>query len=134
MARQEANMASGRAKTVSEYIAAAPVAAQKNLRELRALLSKVAPGATEAIKWGVPVLEEERILFSYSAHRAHINFMPTGSALAPFRAELEAYKTGKDTIQLPHQDSIPKALIRKIATYRLKQVKEEGALWMSRRK
>jgi uncharacterized protein YdhG (YjbR/CyaY superfamily) len=127
-------MVSGRAKTVSEYIAAAPVAAQKNLRDLRALLSKVAPDAAEAIKWGVPVLEEERILFSYSAHRAHINFMPTGSALRPFKAELEAYKTGKDTIQLPHQDPIPKALIRKIATYRLKQVKEEGALWMSRRK
>jgi uncharacterized protein YdhG (YjbR/CyaY superfamily) len=127
-------MASGRAKTVSEYIVAAPLAAQKNLRELRALLSKVAPDATEAIKWGAPALEEGRILFSYSAHRAHINFMPTGSALRPFRAELEAYRTGKDTIQLPHHDPIPKALIRKIATYRLKQVKEEGAMWMSRRK
>jgi uncharacterized protein YdhG (YjbR/CyaY superfamily) len=126
-------MASSRAKTVSEYIAAAPVAAQKNLRELRTLLSKVAPRATEAIKWGVPVLEEKRILFSYSAHRAHINFMPTGSSMQPFKADLEGYKTGKDTIQLPHNDPIPKALIRKIASHRLKQV-NEGALWMSRRR
>jgi uncharacterized protein YdhG (YjbR/CyaY superfamily) len=134
MDRLEADMASGRAKTVSEYIAAAPAAARKNLRELRAILSKVAPDATEAFKWGAPALEEERILFSYSAHRAHINFMPTGSAMRPFKAELEAYKTGKDTIQLPHHDPIPKALIRKIAAYRLTQVREEWAMWMSRRK
>jgi uncharacterized protein YdhG (YjbR/CyaY superfamily) len=119
---------------VTDYIASAPPAAQKNLRQLRALLRSVAPEAREAIKWRVPVMEEERILFSYSAHKSHINFMPTGASLGPFKAELAAYKTGKDTIQLPHDQAIPKALIRRIATHRLRLVREEGALWMNRRK
>lgn len=119
--------------TVADYIAAAPREAQKNLLQLRALLRSVAPDAVEVIKWNAPVMEETRILFSYSAHRAHINFMPTGSALKPFMAELAGFRTGKDTIQLPHDRPLPRPLIRRIAEYRLLQVREEGALWMGAR-
>lgn len=39
-------------KTVSEYIAAIPQPAKKKLKEMRGILNKAAPGATEAIKWG----------------------------------------------------------------------------------
>jgi uncharacterized protein YdhG (YjbR/CyaY superfamily) len=122
------------AANVSDYIATAPPAAQKNLRQLRALLRSVAPDAKEAIKWRVPVMEEERILFSYSAHKAHINFMPTGSSLRPFLAELAGFTTGKDTIQLPHGKPLPKPLLRRIALHRLQQVREEGGLWMGHQK
>jgi uncharacterized protein YdhG (YjbR/CyaY superfamily) len=116
--------------TVTEYIEAASQEAQKHLREIRAILKKVAPDASETLKWGSPVFEEKRILFSYSAHKAHLNFMPTGPALEPFQKELAAYKTGKDTIQFPYDKPLPKALIRKIAAYRVKQVREKDARWM----
>lgn len=116
---------------VDEYINAAPREAQAKLREVRAILKKVAPKATEAIKWGSPVLEEKRILFAYTAHKTHLNFMPTHSALEPFKEELATYKTGKDTIQFPYDKPLPKALIRRIAAYRAKDVRENGALWMS---
>lgn len=118
-----------KATTIDEYIGNAPKEAQKNLRELRAILGKVAPKAEEKIKWGYPVLEEKRILFSFSGFKTHVNFMPTRSSLAPFKTELAKFKTGKDTIQLPNDKPIPKALIRKIALYRVKEVRE-GALWM----
>lgn len=123
-------MPSPKPKTIAEYIDAAPKQAQEMLRELHALLKKVAPKATEAIKWGSPVLEEDRILFAFSAYKTHLNFMPTGPALEPFRAELAAYKTGKDTIQFPYDKKLPKALIRKIATFRAQQVREHDAKWM----
>jgi uncharacterized protein YdhG (YjbR/CyaY superfamily) len=120
---------STRPTTVSAYIDAAPREAQSKLRQIRALLREVAPGATEAIKWGSPVLEQERILFAYTAHRSHLNFMPTGSSLTAFKEDLVEYKTGKDTIQFPYDKPLPKALIRRIAKYRVRQVKE-GAKWM----
>ena len=116
-------------KTVDAYIEAAPEKARTKLRELRALLKEAAPGATEAIKWSSPVLEQERILFAYTAHRLHLNFMPTGSALAPFKEDLAKFKCGKDTVQFPYDRPLPKALIRRIARYRVKQVRE-GAKWM----
>lgn len=119
-----------KAKTIDEYIKTSPKEAQEKLREIHAILKDVAPNATEAIKWRTPVFEEKRILFSFSAHKTHINFMPTRSSLDPFIEELKEYETGKDTIQFPYDKPLPKGLIRKIATYRRKDVLENGALWM----
>lgn len=116
--------------TVAEYIAAAPPAARKNLRELRALLRKVAPRAGEGLKWGAPVFEEGRILFAYAAFKSHLNFVPTPAAMKPFMQELAKFKTGKGSIQVPHDQPLPKALIRRIAAYRVKEVREKDARWM----
>lgn len=118
--------------TVAEYIEAAPKEAQEKLQEIRAILKKVAPNAKETLKWRAPAFEEGRILFSYSAYKSHLNFMPTGPALEPFNEELARFKTGKDTIQIPYGKPLPKALIRKIAAFRVKQVRENDARWMYR--
>ena len=119
-----------RAKTVTEYIKSAPKEAQQKLREMRAILKKVAPKATEGLKWGTPVFEEKRILFAYAAYKSHLNFMPTQASIIPFKEELKEYKTGKDTIQFPYDKPLPKLLIRKIAAYRAKDVRENDARWM----
>ena len=116
--------------TVDEYISVAPKEAQEKLHELRSILKKVVPNATETLKWGSPVFEERRILFAYTAYKSHLNFMPTKSTLDAFKEELAAYTTGKDTIQFPYGKPLPKSLIRKIAAYRAKDVKENNARWM----
>src|SRR5687767_494346 len=116
--------------TIDEYILAVPKEAQEKLREIRAVLKKVAPKATECLKWGNPVLEENRILFAYAAFKAHMNFMPGPSAVDAFKKELADYKTGKGTIQFPYDKKLPKMLIKKIAAYRAKDVRENDARWM----
>lgn len=119
-------MANKKQKTVENYIESKPEKAREKLLELRTILKDVAPDATETLKWGQPVFEEERILFSYAAFKSHLNFMPTGPAMEPFKEELTEYKTGKDTIQFPYD----KPLIRKIAAYRAVDVRENDAKWM----
>jgi uncharacterized protein YdhG (YjbR/CyaY superfamily) len=119
-----------RASSIGEYIAAAPPASRKHLRELRAILRKVAPHATEAIKWGNPVFEEKRILFAFSAFRTHLNFMPTPSAMKPFAKELARLKTGRVSIQLPYDKPLPKALLRRIAALRVRELREKDVKWM----
>jgi uncharacterized protein YdhG (YjbR/CyaY superfamily) len=123
-------MAKKKPTTVNEYIKAAPKEAQAKLREIRTLLKKVVPSAKETLKWGSPVFEEGRIIFSYSAHTSHLNFSPTGPAMQPFKEELAKFKTGKDTIQFPYDKPLPRMLIRKIAAFRAKQVRESDARWM----
>jgi uncharacterized protein YdhG (YjbR/CyaY superfamily) len=122
--------ARARPTTVTEYIAAAPREAQKKLREIRAILRQVAPKATETLKWGSPVFEERRILFAFAAFKSHLNFVPTPSAMKPFRKELAKYTTGKGSIQFPYDKALPKTLIRKIAAFRVKEVNERDAKWM----
>jgi len=123
-------MAKTKPATVTDYINVAPKEAQPKLREIRAILKAVAPKAKEAMKWGSPVLEEKRILFAYTAYKSHLNFMPTHPSMAPFKKELAEYKTGKDTIQFSYDKPLPKALIRKIAAFRAKDVRENDARWM----
>jgi uncharacterized protein YdhG (YjbR/CyaY superfamily) len=117
-------------ETVDQYIAAAPPEAQRHLQEIRAILREVAPEATETLKWGTPVFEDKRILFSFAAFKSHLTFMPTGPAMEPFKADLAGYKTGKDTIQLPYDRPLPADLIRRIAAFRLQDVRENDARWM----
>ncbi len=116
--------------TIAAYIASAPAQAQPLLKELYALLKGVAPDAQEAIKWSSAVFEEGRILFAFSAHAKHINFIPTPASLEPFRKELEGRTVGRISLQLPYDKPLPKALIRKIAKHRLKDVRENDARWM----
>src|SRR5688500_19046117 len=122
-----------RPKSVDEYIKSAPKQAQAKLRELRAILKKLAPKANETLKWGQPVFQEKRIIFAYSAFKSHLNFMPTRSTLQQFKPELADYKTGRDTIQFPYDQPLPRTLIQKLARYRIKEV-SEGALWMHQTK
>ena len=119
-----------KAATVDEYMEAAPPEARTHLRELREILRQVAPEAREAIKWGVPVFEEKRILFSLAAFKNYVTFMPTGPTMAIFADDLKDYKCGKDTIQFPHNKPLPEDLIRKIAEHRAKDVRENDAKWM----
>ena len=123
-------MTTAKPTTVDEYIAAAPEEAQPKLREIRAILKEVAPDAQESLKWGQPVFEAERILFAFAAFKSHLNFVPTGPALAPFKERLTDYRTGKDSIQFPYHQPLPQALIREIAAFRLKDVRENDARWM----
>lgn len=116
--------------TIDEYIKAAPQHVQEKLHEMRAILKEVAPNATEAIKWGSPVFEERRILFSFSAFKSHLSFMPTSSSLEPFRNELTELSTTRETIRFPYDKPLPKSLIQKIAAYRAKDVRENDAHWM----
>lgn len=116
--------------TIRGYIQAAPKEGRKHLREIYSILKSVAPDAAEAIKWGAPVFEENRILFAFAAFKSHLGFMPTPSAMKPFEKDLAAYRTGKGSIQFPYDMPLPKRLIRRIAAYRAKDVRENDERWM----
>lgn len=119
-----------RPKTVAEYIAQAPKVGQKKLKEMRSILKKAAPKATEAIKWGAPTFSYKRILFAYAAYTKHISLMPTPATLRGLKKELAGYTTGKGSVQFSYEKPLPKALILKIAKLRVKQSKEKDIRWM----
>jgi len=120
-----------RPTTIAEYIRAAPREGQPHLRRLYAILERVAPKAQEAMKWGTPFFVEPRFLFAFSAHRAHLNFVPTAAGLKPFRKDLQRHKTTKGMLQVPYANPLPEALIRKIAKYRVRVVREreDDSFW-----
>lgn len=117
-------------RTVQEYLLSVPEHAQEKFEELRQLLKSVAPNATEEVKWGHMVLVEKRILFSYSAFKGHLTFMPTAPSMAPFLSELADFKTGQDTIQFRYNAPLPTDLIERIARHRYHDVIANDARWI----
>ena len=103
--------------TIEGYIEEASPEARPHLHQLYAILKSVAPDGTGAIKWGVPVFWERRMLFGFAAYKAHVSFGPGEAAMKRFSRELEKYKTGKGTMQIPYDQPIPEDLIRRIAEY-----------------
>lgn len=120
-----------RPATIAAYIRAAQRVAQPHLRRLHAILESVAPEAEETIKWGVPFFVEPRFLFSFSAHKAHLDFAATPAALEAFRDELGEYEATKHFLQIRYDQPLPEALLRKMARYRLRVLKQrqDDAFW-----
>src|SRR5258707_10537972 len=86
-------------KSISEYINAAPKEAQKKLREMRTCIRKSAPGAKESLKWGMPAFSYRRILVTFSAHKNHIGFYPTPSAVKALAKDLSKFVNAHGAIQ-----------------------------------
>lgn len=118
-----------RPTSITEYIQAAPKEAQKKLREMRACIRKAAPGAKEGLKWGMPAFSYRRILVTFAAHKQHIGFYPTPSAVKAFAKELSKFSTARGSIQFPLEKPLPLALIRKITALRVRESVEEDRKW-----
>ena len=118
-----------RPTSVSEYIEAAPDVARKKLREMRACIRKVAPDASEDLKWGMPAFSYKRILVAFAAHKNHIGFYPTPSAVTAFAKELSKFHTARGSIQFPLEKPLPLPLIRKITAFRVRESLEQDRKW-----
>jgi uncharacterized protein YdhG (YjbR/CyaY superfamily) len=118
-----------RPTTIAEYISAAPKEAQKKLHEMRAAIRKSAPGAVESLKWGLPAFSYRRILVVFGAHRHHIGFYPTPSAVKAFAKDLSKFARAQGSIQFPLEKPLPLPLIRKITGFRVRESLEQDKKW-----
>jgi len=120
--------------SVDEYIAGAQKQAQKKLRQMRACIGKAAPNATQGLKWGMPAFSYDRILVTYAAHKHHIGFYPTPSAVKAFSKELSKYATASGSIQFPLDKPLPLPLIHKITEFRVQESVEKDGKWRTPRR
>jgi uncharacterized protein YdhG (YjbR/CyaY superfamily) len=123
-----------KARNVEEYIANAPKEIQGRLRQMRACIRSAAPGAKEELKWGMPAYSYNRILVMFAAFKHHIGFFPTAGAVAAFPKDLSKFKTGKGSIQFPHDEPLPLSLIRRITEFRARENKEKDVKWREKSK
>lgn len=114
--------------TIPEYIARFPEHVRGILEELRRVIRETAPGAEEAISWGMPTFRLHGNLVYFAAYKHHIGFYPGSSAIDAFREDLPPYKHSKGTVQFPIDKPIPFDLVRKIVRYRVKENSEKGKM------
>ena len=117
--------------TIEEYINAAPVDLRKKLIQLHDCIRKAAPGAIENLKWNMPAYSYDKILVTFAVFKHHIGFYPMPSAIKAFAKDLATYKTAEGSVQFPHDQPLPLALIRKIVLFRVKESKDGVIKWRS---
>jgi len=111
------------AKTIDEFISQYPPDIQAILQKIRTTIQKSAPGAEEAMAYGIPTFKlNGKNLVHFSAFNEHIGFYPTPSGIAKFKKELSAYEWAKGSVKFPLNKPIPYALIGKITQFRVKEV------------
>jgi len=110
-----------RFETIDEYIATFPKNIQVRLEEIRTAIRRSAPGATEAISYGIPTFRLNGNLVHSAAFKNHISFFPTSSGVKAFHKELSSFETSKGTIRLPLDKPLPIGLVKRIVKYRVKE-------------
>jgi uncharacterized protein YdhG (YjbR/CyaY superfamily) len=111
---------------IDEYIANFPAEVQLILKKLRSEISKVAPGATEKISYGIPTFYLNGNLVHFAGYENHIGFYPGAAGIEGFRDKLSAYEVSKGTVRFPIGKPIPYALISSIVKFRVRQNLEKS--------
>ena len=107
--------------TIDEYIASFPKEIQKILENIRKTINASVPNATETISYQMPTFRLNGILVHFAAHKNHIGFYPTPSAITEFSKELGNYEFSKGSIKFPINEPIPLNLIKRIVEFRVKE-------------
>lgn len=107
--------------TVDEYIARFPKDIEQLLQTVRSTIKKAAPGSEETISYGMPAYKFHGVLVYFAGYKNHIGFYATPTGHVAFKEELGIYKQGKGSVQFPHNQPLPLALISRIVKFRVKE-------------
>ena len=108
-------------KEVDAYLAKVPEDKRAVLEEIREIVRKAAPTATEHISYGFPAFKlDGRGLIWYAAWKKHLSVYPlTPGVERAAGKELEPFDTEKGTIRFTTANPLPPSLIRKIVKARI---------------
>ena len=113
-------------KDIDDYIAGFPEDVQEIMQKIRTTIKKAAPKAEETISYKMPTFNlNGHYLVYFAAYKKHIGMYPVPAGDEAFNQEIEAYQSGKGTLQFPLDQPIPYKLIRKIVKFRVKESLEK---------
>jgi uncharacterized protein YdhG (YjbR/CyaY superfamily) len=102
-------------RTVDEYIGSFAPDVQEKLQGVRRAMRAAAPGADEAISYGIPTLMlDGRYLMYFAGWKRHISVYPIPAVDAQLGKEVERYKAGKGTLRFPLTEAIPYEVIGRL--------------------
>ncbi len=124
-------------KSVDEYLASQPKAAQAVLKIVRSIIRKAVPKAEEVISYQIPAynLHGGTVIY-FAGWKQHFSLYPVSDfVVAAFKDELAPYKVAKATVRFPLSEPVPVRLIERIVKFRAKELaKPEKTKTVTRKK
>jgi uncharacterized protein YdhG (YjbR/CyaY superfamily) len=109
------------AETIDDYIAGFPPKVRTRLKAMRATIRKHAPEATEKMSYRIPTFYLNGNLVHFAGYAHHVGFYPGAAGIAKFREAIKDYKSAKGSVQFPHDEPLPLALVAEIVDFRVEQ-------------
>lgn len=115
--------------SVAAYFDAQPEKTKQALLELKEIILKVEPNATELFNYNIPAFSlveggkrEQQIMIA--GYEKFVGFYPHPTTMEKLDAELKDFKKGKGSVQFPLIKPLPKDLIERMVKFRLELLKK----------
>lgn len=108
---------------IDDYLAEHSGPHREHMDALRALISRLAPDATEALSWGMPTYKLNGNLVHFAAGKHHVGLYPGAAGIEFAHDELveRGLKFSKGAIQFPVDQPLPVDLVERIVRFRIGQ-------------
>ncbi len=109
--------------SIDQYIASFSGNTEAVLKQMRSLINKIAPSASESISYGMPAFKVNgKPLIYFAGYKNHIGLYALPKTHKTFSLQIAKYKQGKGSVQFPLNQPMPMQLINKMIKYRLKEL------------
>ena len=94
------------------------------MEALRQSILEVVPEAEQCISYGMPAFKiHGKTVAGFAAFKDHLSYLPhSGSVLPALGEDLANYEQTKGSLHFPVDKPLPKRLVKKLVTTRLRQL------------
>jgi uncharacterized protein YdhG (YjbR/CyaY superfamily) len=109
---------------IDVYLAALEEPKQSTLEQLRRSIMEVVPEAEQGLAYGIPAFKVHgKTVAGFAAFKSHLSYLPhSGSVLAELGDDVAAYETSKGSLKFAVDHPLPKRLVKKLVTTRLREL------------
>jgi uncharacterized protein YdhG (YjbR/CyaY superfamily) len=110
---------------IDSYLAALDEPQRTTLERLRESILAVVPDAEQCLAYRVPAFKVHgQAVAGFAAFKNHLSYLPhSGSVLAELGDEVAGYETSKGALKFGVDKPIPKRLVKKLVTTRLRELR-----------
>lgn len=109
------------AENVDDYIADFPDEVKNRLLQIRNLIKSTVPEVEEYISYAMPAYNYHGVLIYFSAFKNHIGLYAVPNLHPDFLEKFKPYKTGRGSVQFPHNKALPIDFIKEILEFRISE-------------
>ncbi len=109
---------------IDRYLAALDEPKRSSLEAVRQSILEVVPNAEQCISYGLPAFKVDgKVVAGFAAFKQHLSYLPhSGSVLPALADDLARYDQTKGSLHFAIDKPLPKRLVKKLVTARLRQL------------
>jgi uncharacterized protein YdhG (YjbR/CyaY superfamily) len=113
-------------KEIDAYLAGLEEPKRGTLEKLRETIVSIVPEAEQGISYGMPAFKMHgKVVAGFAAFKNHLSYVPHSGSVVPALAdEVKGYKYTAGSLHFPVDRPLPKTLVKKLITVRLKQIRQ----------